>query len=128
MPSVVIAGGGVFGVGAAVALRERGFEVTVIEPGPVPHPLAESTDVSKIVRLDYGSDETYTAMMELALARWREGIFAPFLHETGLLFFRQGAALEPGTFEGDSYELLTRRGHALQEVDDAALRTRFPAW
>ena len=33
---VLVAGGGIFGVTAALAFRARGFEVTVVEPGPVP--------------------------------------------------------------------------------------------
>ena len=39
----------------------------------MPHPLAESTDVSKVVRMDYGADDDYTALMETRarrLARW----------------------------------------------------------
>src|SRR5580698_4747251 len=127
MPKVSVVGSGVFGVAAAKELRQRGFDVTLFDPGPVPHPLAESTDISKIVRLDYGDDETYTRLMESALERWRASSLAPFFHETGVLFLRR-SPLDPGGFEHDSYELLTRRGHRLERLDRAALRRRFPAW
>jgi hypothetical protein len=40
-------------------------------PIPFPHPLAESTDISKAVRMDYGADVTYTRLMESALDGWR---------------------------------------------------------
>ena len=66
-------GGGIFGVTAALALRARGHEVTLVDPGPLPHPLAESTDISKVVRIDYGADEDYTALGERALDGWRRG-------------------------------------------------------
>ena len=53
----VIAGAGIFGATAAVALARRGHRVTLVDPGPLPHPLAASTDISKVVRLEYGPDE-----------------------------------------------------------------------
>jgi glycine/D-amino acid oxidase-like deaminating enzyme len=127
MPSAFVVGSGVFGVAAAKELRRRAYEVTLFDPGPVPHRLAESTDISKIVRLDYGDDETYTQLMERALERWRASSLARFFHETGVLFLRR-SALEPGGFEHDSFELLSRRGHRLERLDREAIRRRFPAW
>jgi glycine/D-amino acid oxidase-like deaminating enzyme len=127
MPSVAVIGSGVFGVSAAKELRRRGYEVTLFDPGPVPHRLAESTDISKIVRLDYGDDEAYTLLMEGALERWRSSSLAPFFHETGVLFLRR-SPLEPGGFEHDSFELLSRRGHRLERLDREAVLRRFPSW
>ncbi len=54
--SVLIVGAGVFGLTAALELRARGWRVSVIDPGPVPTPAAASTDISKVVRMDYGAD------------------------------------------------------------------------
>ncbi|MBI3878055.1 MAG: NAD(P)/FAD-dependent oxidoreductase, partial [Verrucomicrobia bacterium] len=62
--SLVIVGAGVFGLTAALELRRRGWNVTLLDPGPMPRPVAASTDISKVVRLDYGADELYTAMAE----------------------------------------------------------------
>lgn len=127
---VVVVGGGIFGVTAALALRERGIDTTLCDAGPVPHPLAESTDISKIVRIDYGGDAAYTAMMEDALPRWRAwnaSFPEPLFHETGLLFLSRGA-LAKGGFEHDSLNLLASRGHALQRLDAAAIQARFPAF
>lgn len=124
---IAIVGGGIFGVTAALELRARGCDVTLFDPGPIPHPLAESTDISKIVRLDYGDDALYTAFMETALERWRSWSASRYFHETGVLFLR-GAPLEPGSFEGDSFDLLTRRGHRLERLDASSVRTRFSAW
>src|SRR5262249_30519919 len=76
---------------------------------------------------DYGDDEAYTEMMERALERWRAWRAAHLFHETGVLFLRR-SRLEPGSFEHDSFTLLTRRGHALERLDAAAIGARFPAW
>src|SRR3954451_13796569 len=111
MPShVVIVGSGIFGVTAAIELRARGFEVTLTDPGPIPHPLAESTDISKAVRMDYGADETYAAEMEVALDGWRAWNAAwkePLFHEDGVTYLCR-APMAPGGFEHDSFAILTR--------------------
>src|SRR6185437_9008873 len=86
---VAVVGAGIFGVTAALALRRRGHTVSLFDPGPLPHPLAESTDISKIVRLDYGPDDVYLALMESALEgwrRWNEDLGEPLFHEVGVLF------------------------------------------
>lgn len=121
---VVIAGGGIFGVTTARALEARGLQVTVIDPG-LPHPLAESTDISKVVRIDYGADEDYTILGEQALERWRRWEAAHLFHETGVTFLSR---VPLAGFERDSYELLTRRGHRLERLDADAIANRFPAY
>ncbi|MBI5513716.1 MAG: FAD-dependent oxidoreductase [Deltaproteobacteria bacterium] len=127
---VLVAGAGVAGVTAARALRARGHAVTLLDPGPLPHPLAASTDVSKAVRLEYGADGAYTALGERALEGWRrfnadEG--ERFFHETGVLFLRRGPMV-PGGFEHDSHTTLVARGHRPERLDHAGLGARFPAW
>src|SRR5688500_2606199 len=121
---VIVIGGGIFGAAGARVLAERGHEVTLIEPGPVPHPLAASTDLSKFVRLDYGGDAFYAAAMERALAKWRSD---PLFHETGILFIAR-TPMEKGSFERESFDLLTARGHALERLDADAIARRFPEW
>ncbi|MDB4958969.1 MAG: Sarcosine oxidase [Myxococcales bacterium] len=122
---ILVAGGGIFGLTAALALRDRKCEVTLVDPGPLPHPLAESTDISKVVRMDYGADEDYTALGERALARWRQ--WPELFHETGVTFLSR-ARMEPGGFEYESYELLRRRGHPIERLDATAIVRRFPAY
>ena len=98
MSSVVVAGGGIFGVTAALALRGRGYSVTLVDPGPLPHPLAESTDISKVIRMDYGPDEGYLSLMEAAMEGWRrfnERWPRPLYHETGVAFLSRGP-MRPG--------------------------------
>ncbi len=125
---ILIAGGGIFGVTAALELRARGREVMLCDPGALPHPLAESTDVSKVVRCDYGSDLLYTQLGERALEGWRRWNEQRVLyHETGVTFLTR-ATMRPGGFEHDSFALLTARGHRIERLDGAELARRFPAY
>src|SRR3954470_20264417 len=110
-PQIAIVGAGIFGVTAALALRRRGIAVSLFDPGPLPHPLAESTDISKVVRLDYGADELYMSLMESALSgfrRWNAAWGEPLFHEVGVTFLTR-SAMAAGGFERESYELLLRR-------------------
>ncbi|MBK7863161.1 MAG: FAD-dependent oxidoreductase [Archangiaceae bacterium] len=120
----VVVGAGIFGVSAALELRRRGLDVTLVDQGPIPNPLAESTDLSKAVRMDYGADETYCALMERALVKWRAN---PLFHETGVMYLSR-APMRPGGFEHDSFEVLTRRGHHVERITGALLRERYPGW
>lgn len=123
-------GAGIFGVTAAIELRKRGLSVDLLDPGPLPHPLAESTDISKIVRLDYGPDDDYLALMEDAIEgwrRWNASFSEPLFHETGVAFLTR-APMAPGGFEHESFLRLRRRGHPVERVDAASIRRRFPAW
>ncbi len=131
---IIVVGGGVFGLTAAIELRTRGYDVAVLEAGPVPHPRAASTDVSKVVRMEYGADESYMALMEQALLGWRtwnderrsDGL-EPLFHETGVLMVSR-EPMSPGGFEHDSHATLRRRGHEPERLDAEAIARRYPAW
>jgi sarcosine oxidase / L-pipecolate oxidase len=126
----LVIGGGIFGVTAALELRARGCDVTLTDPGPLPHPLAESTDISKVVRSDYGADLDYTALGEQALEGWRNWNAAwpvPRFHETGAAFLTR-APMQPGGFEHESFATLSRRGHRIERLDAAEIARRFPAY
>ncbi len=132
MARALVVGGGIFGVTAALELRARGLEVMLVDPGPIPHPLAESTDITKVIRADYGSDALYTRLMERSLEGWRDwsqpgGPAAALFHECGVLFVTR-RAMEPGGFEHDSFHMLRSRGHRLERVDGLVLAERFPQW
>jgi glycine/D-amino acid oxidase-like deaminating enzyme len=128
--SILIVGAGEFGLTAALELRRRGWRVSVLDPGPLPRDTAASTDISKVVRMDYGADEQHTALGEAAIAGWRlwnrqwgETLY----HEDGFLVLTR-AAMAAGGFEAESFRLLERRGHRLDRLNAAALAVRFPAW
>src|SRR5919201_2048011 len=130
MSRVIVVGAGINGVTAAIELKKRGHEVVLVDPGPLPHPLAASTDISKAVRAAYGADEDYTALAERSIEVWRQWndqFGTPLYHEVGFLFLRR-RMLQPGDFEYESFRLLRQRGHQLERMNPARLRQRFTAW
>ena len=131
---ILVIGAGAFGLAAAIELRRRGHSVTVLDPGPVPHPLAASTDISKVIRMEYGPDELYTELGERAREGWlawnreqAERGEAPLYHETGVLMLSRDP-MAAGGFEHESWTLLRRRGHSPERMDQTTVRHRFPAW
>ena len=133
-PDVVIVGAGAFGLSAAVALRRRGRTVRVLDAGPVPHPDASSTDISKIVRMDYGADEHYARLALEAMAGWRkwnEEVDRPLYHEVGFALLAHDP-IGAGGFEHDCLEVLGAMGHGVERLDGRdgrpRVHERFPAW
>jgi glycine/D-amino acid oxidase-like deaminating enzyme len=127
---VMIVGGGAFGMSAAVELRRRGWQVSLCDPGPIPHPLAATADISKILRMDYGADEDYMILMEQAFEgwdAWNRTWEKPLWHQTGFLIMAR-EEMKPGGFEYESYHLLQKRGHQVERLNSEALGRRFPAW
>lgn len=127
---ILVAGCGIYGLTAALALRERGFSVTIIDPGPIPHPLAASTDVSKVVRMEYGADLQYTRMADRAIdgfevwnAEFDEDLYA----NTGVLMMGRGP-WQAGDYLDASYQTLCAEGHRPERLNGDDLRRRFPAW
>jgi glycine/D-amino acid oxidase-like deaminating enzyme len=130
MPKIIVVGAGINGVAAAIELTKRGHEVVLVDPGPLPHPLAASTDISKAVRAAYGADENYTALAERSIKLWRdwnEEFGTKLYHEVGVMFVRQ-RTMEPGDFEYESLKLLEKRGLKVARMDSPKLWKRFPAW
>src|SRR5258708_3489647 len=130
MSKVIVVGAGINGVTAAIELKKRGHEVVLVDPGPLPHPLAASTDISKAVRAAYGADEIYTELAERAIPIWRKWnaeFGVELYHEVGVMFVRH-RQMEPGDFEYESYKMLKQRGHGIERMNSAQVWKRFPAW
>lgn len=128
---VIVVGAGIFGVTTAIELRQRGFRVALLDPGPLPHPLAASTDISKAVRMDYGADEYYMSMGEAARQgwlTWNETLFPrPLYHEVGMLFLNS-TPMSPHSYEYESYQMLQRRRHQPERLNASDIASQFPAW
>src|SRR6058998_2078797 len=130
MSRVIVVGAGINGVTAAIELRRRGHDTVLLDPGPLPHPLAASTDISKAVRAAYGADEEYTDLAEHSIKRWREWnreFGTQFYHEVGVMFVRR-REMKPGDFEHESFKILESRGHKIERMYSARAWKRFPAW
>ena len=130
MSRIIIVGAGINGVTAAIELKKRGHEVVLVDQGPVPHTLAASTDISKVVRTAYGADEDYTALAEHSIKLWRswnEEFGAKLYHEVGVMFVRR-REMKPGDFEYESFKLQQKHGIKVVRISGQQLSQRFPAW
>ena len=128
--TVIVVGAGINGVTSAIELRNRGHKVVLVDPGPLPHPLAASTDISKAVRAAYGPDEDYTALAERSIPIWREWnrkFQTELYHETGVLFVCQ-QPMRPGDFEYESARVLEKHRHPIERFDATIFHQRFPAF
>ncbi len=129
-PRAVVVGAGVFGLSAAVELRSRGWRVTVLDPGPVPHPDAASTDISKLIRMDYGADRFFGRLAQVAMEGWdrwnAEWSWQPF-HPTGFLILA-GEPMAPGGYEYENLALLRELDAPVQAWDGADVSDVYPAW
>lgn len=130
---VIVVGAGIFGASTALALAEN-YQVTLVDSGPIPHPLATSTDICKACRMEYGSDLVYMELMEDAFLGWElwnkqwqdEGL-SPLFHKTGILFL-SSQTMPSGSFELDSYNALQEKNWRPQRLSPSVLKTSFPAW
>ena len=128
----LVVGAGIYGITAAIALRKRGHTVGVLNPDTIPHPLAASTDISKVVRMEYGADREYMDMVEAAITGWHawNGFFQDTLyHEVGFLMLsKPGSVQGPSNFETASYENLLRKGYTPERLNPTELSARFPTF
>ena len=126
----LIIGAGIFGVTTAIELCKRKHSVALLNPGTIPHPLAESTDISKIIRMEYGTDIEYMEMVEECLPVWREwnDLFNEKLfHETGfLLLSQQSLDTDKTSFELASYYNLIKKKYKPKRLDKNQLVKLFP--
>ena len=130
MSRVMVVGAGINGVTSAIELNRRGHDVVLVDPGPLPHPLAASTDISKAVRRAYGTDEDYTALADCSIKLWRkwnQEFGVELYHEVGVMFVRR-RKMKPGDFEHESFKMLQKRGQKIERMNSAQLWKRFPAW
>jgi glycine/D-amino acid oxidase-like deaminating enzyme len=130
MSRVIVVGAGINGVTAAIELKKRGHDVALVDPGPLPHPLAASTDISKAVRAAYGADEDYAELAERSIKLWREWnaeFGVELYHEVGVMFVRR-REMTPGDFEFESFRVLKKRGHEIERMNSPQIWKRFPAW
>jgi len=126
----LIIGGGVFGITSAIELAHRKYKVGLINPNTIPHHLAASTDISKVVRMEYGSDIEYFKMAEESIngwKQWNEMLGEKVYHEVGFLMLcKEKIESSRHLYEKNSCENLKKFGYPTQRLNAEALKKRFP--
>jgi glycine/D-amino acid oxidase-like deaminating enzyme len=122
---LIIVGGGIMGLSAAWAARRAGHEVTLIEQGPLPNPLASSFDQHRLIRYTYGAREGYARMVALAYAAWERlwgDLGAQHYVETGTL----AVARDSAAWVEASVGCLERLGVAQERWAPGRIREHLP--
>lgn len=129
---IAIVGGGVYGLSTAWELARRGHDIEVFESETIPAERAAGTDISKAIRLEYGSlCERYAPLVERALERWSDAeklTGDKVLFQPGVLCMTRN--FSAGDLVFDSHQYLQGRGHKLEVLDPQEGAKRWPgfAW
>ncbi|MGP2491893.1 NAD(P)/FAD-dependent oxidoreductase [Mesorhizobium sp. PUT5] len=70
--NVIVVGAGIAGLSTAWSLVKAGHNVTILEQGPIPNPLAASGDHHRIIRRAYGAAAGYGRLITEAYEAWDE--------------------------------------------------------
>ena len=70
--NVIVVGAGIAGLSTAWSLVKAGHNVSILEQGPIPNPLAASGDHHRIIRRAYGAAAGYGRLITEAYEAWDE--------------------------------------------------------
>ena len=122
---VAVIGAGVFGAWTAYQLNRLGQSVVLVDAYGASNSRASSGGESRIIRMGYGKDETYTRSAMRALPLWQE-FFAltlqPLFHQTGVLWL----AHQPTGYEHDCLTAFEKLGVSHQKLTREELGKRYP--
>ena len=128
---IIIIGAGVFGVCTALELAKRDYKVTLLESGEIPNPKAASTDISKVVRVEYGADREYFKMAAASIAQWHnwnEVLEEEVYHEVGFLMLSStDISTGQDTYEAHSLQMLMSEGYDVEQLKRGEILKRFPS-
>ncbi len=126
---VIVVGAGIVGLSSAYALTKAGADVTVVERGAIPNPLAASTDYHRLIRFAYGDSGGYARRIHEAFEAWRSmwadlgGPQERYYADRGVL----SASQEAGDWTDRTRANMDALGIEYERIDGvAALAERFP--
>lgn len=126
---VIVVGGGIVGLSTAYALTKGGIDVTLLERGPIPNPLASSSDHHRIIRSTYSDQEGYTVRMGEAHIAWQrlwddlDGSQHRYYAPTGILTLCEN----DGDFGDTSRKTMDALGLPYELLDGVdAVEARYP--
>jgi glycine/D-amino acid oxidase-like deaminating enzyme len=122
--NATIVGAGAFGGWTAYALRQRGWQVRIIEQHGPANARASSGGETRIIRSGYGDLAIYARMARASLPEW-----TALAHRTGERLFVPTGALFLGRNEqwlADTAAVLAREGLPCERLDPATLSARYP--
>jgi sarcosine oxidase len=123
---VVVAGAGVLGAFAALALQERGLSVMLCDPWEPGHPRATSSSETRVIRASYGHDRLYAEWSWNALGLWErfeDETGRRILHRTGVLWL----AGEDDTYATAGYQVLRDLRIPAERLEAREVLRRYPA-
>ncbi|OAG09784.1 FAD dependent oxidoreductase [Paraphaeosphaeria sporulosa] len=125
---IVIVGAGVFGLSTARQLALEGFEnITVLDRQMVPVPDGSSSDISRMVRFDYG-DEDYLQLAYEAYKRWQEPKYKGIFSSASFILVGSNATNHGRSWLDKTTAALTKHKLPWSKIQDAAAARRsYPA-
>lgn len=122
---VIIVGGGIAGLATAWSLQKSGVQVTLLEQGPLPNPLASSVDDHRLIRYPYGARLGFTRMVGDAYSAWDEmwaDLGERHYVETGTLVLGGPA----DAYNKATVATLAQAGHTVDWLTEAELARDYP--
>jgi glycine/D-amino acid oxidase-like deaminating enzyme len=126
---VIIVGGGIAGLSTAWSLQKSGAQVTLLEQGPLPNPLASSVDDHRLIRYPYGTRLGFTRMVGEAYAAWDEmwaDLGERHYVETGTLVLGGPSNADNSATIDTLAEVGLRAGHEVEWLTEADLARDYP--
>ncbi|KAI9247124.1 FAD dependent oxidoreductase [Phascolomyces articulosus] len=131
---IIIVGAGAFGLSTAYALSlKKKYQISVFDRYQVPVPDAASTDISKVVRMDYGLATQNMQLMIEGLPLWEQWNKeraaqgkTPVFHKTGAVFFSKNGQYSDYGIQSMQSIREAGYGHVIEELTPQAIMERFP--
>lgn len=111
---ILIIGAGTFGLSTALEILRKGHKnLTLIDPYPIPSPIAAGNDVNKIFQSVVNS-KFYSDLSMESLKKWKnDKIYKDAYHETGIIY---GASMKESYEEiHEQFEMLQNDGYIINK-------------